>query len=399
MKKSAYLFLILITVISVISVISLGAFAREASWDGTASSGFESGSGTESDPFIVKTPSQLAYLSKTVAEGNDYLGSFIKLESDLILNTVNESTWPESPVEWLPIGNPNTHFQGSFDGNGHRISGMFIDSAGDCLGLFGVIGDKGTVSSVCIALSLTTGNAKVGSIAGENNGMIINCHNIDQSVRGNSEIGGITGKNNGTVANCSNRCWVGRNNNSGGIAGINCGTVENCYNTGTVDGGYLVAGGIAGENRGTLRNCYNVGYIVSEYGQSGSIAGTTAGGTAENCYFVDRGSSSDVVGTAVPEERFTNGDSFAGFDFEKIWTMDGEEDYLYPELRGSVSVTSAPQDIPSAPVDSSESTSDPLSESSDPEEDDNSGIKSAIVIAIVTIIAAFALVLFFKRKK
>jgi hypothetical protein len=78
---------------------------------------FASGTGTEADPFVIKTPEQLAFLAQSVKGGESYEGKFIVLGADIDLGG----------KEWLPIGlykYENTSgndfpFNGNFDGKGY----------------------------------------------------------------------------------------------------------------------------------------------------------------------------------------------------------------------------------------------------------------------------------------
>ena len=87
-------------------------------WDGTIAEGFAAGSGTEADPYLIATGAQLAYLAKSVNEGNAYSGQVIALAADVDLND----------REWTPIGNGNAPFDGIFDGKNHSISNLSIEN-------------------------------------------------------------------------------------------------------------------------------------------------------------------------------------------------------------------------------------------------------------------------------
>lgn len=85
---------------------------------------------------------------------------------------------------------------------------------------------------------------KIGTIAGINNGKIINCSTNNGSITSNadndgSRIGGIVGQNGeeGEVINCTNNINVTAEYKLvGGIVGYNLGgNIENCYNSGIVE--------------------------------------------------------------------------------------------------------------------------------------------------------------------
>ncbi len=79
-----------------------------------------------------------------------------------------------SGVDFTPIGSYDAPFTGSFDGDGHTVSGLEIQSAEDYQGLFGV--NAGLIRNLILAEDCrVTGNSYVGGIAGENLGTIENC--------------------------------------------------------------------------------------------------------------------------------------------------------------------------------------------------------------------------------
>ncbi|MGN0651185.1 MAG: hypothetical protein ACI4KM_12180, partial [Oscillospiraceae bacterium] len=103
---------------------------------------------------------------------------------------------------WTPIGEESVSFTGSFDGKGYTISGLYFnDSNESYVGLFGTIGNGGTVSNVGIVNSSFTGNDYVGAVAGKNNGAISGCFTNTIQVNGTTS-GDICGQSDGTVKRC-----------------------------------------------------------------------------------------------------------------------------------------------------------------------------------------------------
>lgn len=217
---------------------------------------FDGGSGTEADPYTIATIDQLKSFRDDVNSGNNYSGKYIELTKSINLDGSDKN-------QWTPIGNRNNPFNGTFDGDRHIISGLYIkkdknnlyDSTTKYLGLFGYL--EGKVE-------------KLG-VSGE--------------VTGNSPVGGI----------------------AGGIGG----TVEMCYSSVTVDGSSR-AGGIVGQNYGNIKDCYNIGEISGD-SEFGSIAGYhSGGGKIVNCYYLSGTASGGVNGkdngtAAKTEKEFKNG--------------------------------------------------------------------------------------------
>ena len=205
----------------------------------------------------------------------------------------------------------------------------------------GVVGynEGGTVTD-CYNEGSITGKEDgtyVGGVVGYNadEGTVTGCYN-EGSVTGEEYVGGVVGLNNGTVTNCYNTGSVtGERRVSGGVVGgvvgLNNGDVTNCYNTGNVTGDEEV-GGVIGSNDGIVTDCYNIGSVTGG-SYVGGVVGHKEKGIVTNCYYyIDCCASSNSYGTALTNEQMLRAESFEGFDFETVWTMDGNPGYPYPKL-------------------------------------------------------------------
>lgn len=263
--------------------INNGTFNGEVTNNGTINDGtFNTpitGSGTKDDPYQISTAAQLKRFRNIVNGTGGQTpnsGACAVLTNDIVLNdgtfaengTYTSGSSGKTAEEWTPIGkytndNDKTPYTGTFDGQGHSIKGLYVNSASDtCVGLFGYL-----------------------------EGAAVRNLTVDGYVQGIGAAGGIAGYVlNAAIENCSNYCSVfgGSNRNSGGIAGINynSATIIDCYNVGTIRDSDAVErrGGIAGYNNGTVSNCYNVGTISSS-DCGGEIVGSNSG-TVENCYYL-----------------------------------------------------------------------------------------------------------------
>lgn len=263
--------------------INGGTFNGEVTNNGTINDGtFNTpitGSGTKDDPYQISTAAQLKRFRNIVNGTGGQTpnsGACAVLTNDIVLNdgtfaengTYTSGSSGKTAEEWTPIGkytndNDKTPYTGTFDGQGHSIKGLYVNSASDtCVGLFGYL-----------------------------EGAAVRNLTVDGYVQGIGAAGGIAGYVlNAAIENCSNYCSVfgGSNRNSGGIAGINynSATIIDCYNVGTIRDSDAVErrGGIAGYNNGTVSNCYNVGTISSS-DCGGEIVGANSG-TVENCYYL-----------------------------------------------------------------------------------------------------------------
>ncbi len=178
---------------------------------------------------------------------------------------------------WTPIGSGSTQWAGTFEGQGHTVSGMTITSGGTYRGFFGQV-KEGTIKNLTVEGNITGANyAYLGGIAGRiNAGSIQNCISRVDMQGSASFTGGIAGE-------------VGANgNNELHISG--CGYEGTISTTGT-DSFNNYAGGIAGVLYGKasysqesyLQNCYNNGSITAVQG-AGGIVGYYSGGSISNCY-------------------------------------------------------------------------------------------------------------------
>lgn len=226
-------------------------------WNGEADTSWYQVDATE---FQIATAEQLAGLAELVNAGYTFEGKTIKLTADILLNdTEGWENWNESTKglnTWTPIGNSwDNPFTGTLDGDGHSVSGIYINSTANYQGLVGVLGSGGTLQNLGVKASYIKGGYHVGGVCGSSWGTVSNCYNTG-SVTGSYAVGGVCGTNDGTVTNCYNTGSVTGSFYVGGVCGYNeLDTVTNCYNTGNVTGNNQV-GGVCGQNDATVTNCY-----------------------------------------------------------------------------------------------------------------------------------------------
>lgn len=279
------------------------------------------GGGTTDSPLEITTAAQLAEISTLVNARENGLELFLFNDADAqvtleMQNDIDLSAYSDGEG-WTPIGAVDNPFTGIFDGNDKSIIGLYINRNVDYQGLFGYVGNEGTVKNLGMANVNITGHINVGSVAGWVRGTLQNCYNTG-SVTGSSYVGGVAGEvDRGTLENCYNTGSVtstgsGTSGSAGGVAGWVSGTVQNCYNTGNVTGtGVGVStGGIAGwvTNTGIVQNCYNTGSITASGTGTGVhkiCAGGVAGwvyGTVQNCY-----NTGSITGTGTATSAYVGG--------------------------------------------------------------------------------------------
>ena len=170
------------------------------------------------------------------------------VQSDLTINCTLTSDIDLTCKNWTLIGNGTTSesgYQGTFDGQGHRITGLAIttDNPHGENALFGGIGGNGEVKNLQLV-------------------------DVDYDVK-NGVPGGIAVSNYGTLTACSVTGTIATASGSvGGIAANNVGTITACWFNGTLAGS--MPGNIASTNLGTINACYygKNGYkgVMNNYG-------------------------------------------------------------------------------------------------------------------------------------
>jgi hypothetical protein len=186
-----------------------------------------------------------------VNEGNtDYNDKHYKLTANINLSAYGAS-WNDGKG-WIPIGtwldvNNNSPFKGNFDGNKHKVSGLYInDNSIGFVGLFGYI-SGGAVQNLGVEGEVT-GRDAVGGLAGYiSDSSITNCYAIG-AVSGANVVGGLVGYiSGGSITNIYATGTVSGNDRVGGLVGsiVNISSITNSYTTGAVSGNNHV-GGIVG---------------------------------------------------------------------------------------------------------------------------------------------------------
>jgi hypothetical protein len=107
---------------------------------------------------------------------------------------------------WQPIGTLNNAYAGIFDGQGHSISGIYINNKNEeNVGLFGVTSADAVIKNLGITDSYIAAKENVGAIVGNNNGIVANCYSTAtiESQPNAQNVNGIAGKvsENAVVAN------------------------------------------------------------------------------------------------------------------------------------------------------------------------------------------------------
>ena len=176
---------------------------------------------------------------------------------------------------WTPIGTSfKNSYTGTFDGGGHTITGLTVTTNDKYAGLFGYIGNAGTVKNVVmegVLITSNNGSSQAGGVVGYSWGTIENC-SVSGSVSGTVYVGGVVGAQwGGSITGCSSSATVKGMVDVGGVAGQtnSNATMTACYATGNVtleiaSQNNIDVGGAVGFNGGSrILACYATGNVTS----------------------------------------------------------------------------------------------------------------------------------------
>lgn len=373
-------------IISLVSVIFLVFMCNIAFAENTEFSG---GTGTADDPYKVSSAEQLNAV-------RNYLDAYFIQTCDIDMTeaTSEGGTYYNDGNGWVPIGDKNNIFTGTYNGGNYSIIGLYCADNSQYVGVFGYnAGNLRNMKAKDCHIEVTRFG---GCIAGYNLGMVEYCSSNSLVTGNGTYAGGIVGYNvKGNIRYCSNFGNIKSSYSGGSVGGIvgsyDGDILSNCYNSGTIIG-YGEVGGIAGSCCANINQCGNEGTIIS-YGKTSinqdsggivgfmSVNGTTlkqnvkdcfnkgivGGGkytadivayvytsyssskvTIENCYtlnslpkiFCDNYKNVNVVlennyilDKDLTSEEMKDKEYFIGFDFDNVWGISNNVNEGLPYLR------------------------------------------------------------------
>lgn len=293
------------------------------------------GNGSKSNPYEISTAAELAWFRDYVNGGK--LPVSAKLTADIDLKDFCYAAANNAKeLSWEPIGNYSKRYTGTFDGNGHTISNLYIKVQRQGVGFFGCAEGgsiknitfdnaqventgndyKYTMTGIVVGAAFATlqnlktlkncsvkSGAKVlGGIAGS---ITRSCSNLENNatVSGKYEVGGIAGRftSDYTMSSCVNNGMVAANRSGrcGGIVGfLSSGTIEDCANYGNVTGTNEI-GGIVGwaQDNSTIKRTLSSGDITSQASRAGIIVGYARSINARNMLAYSNNAKLTINGT------------------------------------------------------------------------------------------------------
>ena len=253
---------------------------------------YSGGSGTESDPYIIAKAKDLDNVRYNLSA--HYLQT-----KDVDLSEFAENYTAEfrgiSGKGWVPIGGNNENdesdcFTGTFNGNGHQITNLYINRAAPGQGLISVLGEGGNLKGINIIVHSKgiTGTGILGGLVAlaASSSEISNCTVKKANITGFQEsIGGLVGWSGANISKCSVDCTINvgvlNDDSEGGVGGL----VGTSFGSGNITDSKVECainsevgnvGGLIGKSNttGYIKNCTAYGTVLcNESVNAGGLIG------------------------------------------------------------------------------------------------------------------------------
>ena len=229
--------------------------------------------------YQISTADELAWFASLVN------GTLTAVEQDTQACAVLENDIDLSGWSWTPIGSPVVPYAGSFDGAGHSVAGLAINSSASYQALFGYLTGSAKVCGLSVYGSVETSGDYAAGIVAFSEASLSDLHNYCSVTSAGRYVGGVLGAVSGSsvklrgCTNAGNVSSTGETGMVGGVLGGGNGGVYDCANSGAVSG-YAYVGGVAG-NAGAVENCSNTATVSGVHQYIGGVAGSAA--SVDNC--------------------------------------------------------------------------------------------------------------------
>ena len=192
----------------------------------------------------------------------------------------------QAEAGWTAIGTESNAFNGTFDGQGHKITRLKINKpTTKNQGLFGYTGSSSEIKNIGIVDCDIKGGKYTGGLVGRAYGYVTNCY-ATGTVTGTSSTGGLVGCADGTVTKSyATGNVTGTESYTGGLVGRAYGTVTNCFAKGSITGA-VETGGLVGTASDLVVNCYAICSVIDigNASNTGGLVGFLYEGIVKNCY-------------------------------------------------------------------------------------------------------------------
>ena len=259
------------------------------------------GDGSSSNPFQISNAKELAWFREWVngtytVSGSEsattHLNACAKLTADIDLKDfcyAADASQNLEELSWVPIGNIERDYKGTFDGNGKTITNLYINATQKFMGLFGCT-DQSTIKNLTFEYANVTNTQDIiGILVGYAGGSTLQNIKISETCQiiGDKYTGGIAGILDGNAYNCVNYATVQGKEKVGGLFGSYQKTgnsITACANYGNVTATSQRVGGLVGEfSGGTIQDCANYGNVKGANSVAG-LAGYVHDGKIQNVF-------------------------------------------------------------------------------------------------------------------
>ena len=260
---------------------------------------------------VINTAEEMIAFASSVTEKNDYYGKRVVLGNDIVFDETTSKNYK-----------PIVSFYGTFDGQGHSISGIKMAGATEAT-LFS--STYGTIQNVTIKDCQFISDQKTAGFVGYNRGIISNCTVVDTTITSKENAGGVVSDNSGLVDKCEViNTQIKGGGSVGGIAGYTIlelyveslslprpkrpaatsAEIKNSYVIGGSVSGSVQIGGLIGYaiDAPMIFNCASNCEIIplaDENIMAGGIVGYSRSLTAKNCYYSGKITLPDITSDAA----------------------------------------------------------------------------------------------------
>lgn len=283
-----------------------------------------SGSGTESDPYLILNPIQLSQMRNFLNKS----GVYFKLMADIDLTEFIEDEYPSEG--WMPIGTSSAPFSGVLDGNGKKISGLWIDRPiNDYVGLFAYI-NAAKIKNLTLTKCSIKGSKNVGALVGYGTWpRITNCV-VDGAIVGKTNVGGCIGEAHAIdISDIICSIKINANESVGGVVGkivvegYEGSSIIGCEFYGEINSKSNYIGGILGREerisntQGSVKvsDCH-VNANISGVDNVGGVCGRGSGSISSSNFVGEILANSNVGGIC-------GCGAMGGVSFEKCYALGG----------------------------------------------------------------------------
>ena len=201
---------------------------------------------------------------------------------------------------WVPIGNETTLYNGTFEGNGHLVTGLNGSITRTDMGMFGRTNTNANIQNMVVNTEFNTNSDNLGTVVGTmTGGTLSNVEAAGENTSRNNAgtNGGLVGVNGGTIHSSFAVTTINGGQNMGGLVAVNNGNLFNSYSAADMSDGNAMAGLVA-TNNGRVENCYNATNAPVVFASKNN-------GTIRYCYTAEAGENETITYVSLNGDEST----------------------------------------------------------------------------------------------